>query len=482
MTPKKIKLNKSFIGRQYELNKLSEISEKKESSIIVTYGRRRVGKTELLEQGFRNRNVLKFEGIEGLSQKEQLKHVMWQLSEYKGDPLLARVTISSWTEFFKIAADVVKKGVWTLYFEEVQWLAGYKAKFISELKYFWDNHFRHNNKLIVVICGSSPSFMINKVLHSKALYNRSTHEIALKEFSLSETAQFLKKRSACEVMDAYLSVGGIPEYLKWVNTESSVFTSLCKNAFTADSFFSHEYKRIFTSSLATNRNYKKIIEFMSKQNHVDRNQILKHLKLKTGGTLTTLLTDLEVSGFINKYTPYNLKSNSRLARYSISDAYLQFYFKFIKPVEKQIDHGDYNHAPVSAISSDSHYKWLGFAFERMCRKNHRLFAKILGFESVKYKAGAFFNRFGNTEKPGYQIDLVYERDDKVSTICEIKYLMSKVTSKVIDEFEQKLALFPNKKNNTIHKVLIASKGASDSLINQGYFDRIITLDDIFPLA
>jgi AAA+ ATPase superfamily predicted ATPase len=479
MRAKTVKRNKSFVGRIHELEKLSRISNRDEASIVVVYGRRRVGKTELLEQAFRKRNILKFEGIEGLSQPEQMAHVMWQFSEYSNNALLAKVKIRSWTEFFKLISDVVKKGIWTLYFEEVQWLADYKDKFISELKYFWDNHFRHNQKLILVLCGSSPSFMVNNVLHSKALYNRSLYEISLKEFSLAETRQLLKKRSNREIMDAYISVGGIPEYLKWINQETSVFLSLCKNSFTADSFFSHEYKRIFISSLARNKNYKKVIDFLSKRSFANRNQILKHLKLKSSGTSSALLLDLEVCGFIQKYTPFNLKKNSLLARYSISDAYLQFYFKFIKPIESNIDEGNFNSNPTLALNTDSHHKWLGFAFERMCRKNHRLFAKILGFESVRYKSGAFFNRRTEVEKPGYQVDLVYDRDDKVYTVCEIKYLQSKVTPKIIEEFEKKLALFPNLKNRTIHKVLITTEGADDPLTNYGYFDRVITLRNIF---
>ncbi len=256
MRSKKVKWNKNFVGRTQELEQLSTISNSGEASIVAVYGRRRVGKTELLEQAFRERNILKFEGIEGLSQPEQMEHVMWQFSEYSNNALLAKVKIGSWTEFFKLISDVVKNGIWTLYFEEVQWLADYKDKFISELKYFWDNHFRHNRKLILVLCGSSPSFMVNNVLHSKALYNRSLYEISLKEFSLGETKQFLKKRSGREIMDAYLSVGGIPEYLKWINQDTSVFLSLCKNSFTAGSFFSHEYKRIFISSMAKKKNYK----------------------------------------------------------------------------------------------------------------------------------------------------------------------------------------------------------------------------------
>jgi len=109
------------------------------------------------------------------------------------------------------------------------------------------------------------------------------------------------------------------------NKHTSVFLSLCKNSFAAGSFFSHEYKRIFISSLAVNKNYKKIIDFLSKRKYANRNQILKHLKLKSGGTLSALLIDLEICGFIQKYTPFNLNDSSLLARYSISDAYLQFY-------------------------------------------------------------------------------------------------------------------------------------------------------------
>ena len=355
----------------------------------------------------------------------------------------------------------------------------YKEKFISEFKYFWDNYYRHNKKLIIILCGSSPSFMINHVLHSKALYNRSTYEFLLKEFSLTETQQFLKKRSEREVMDAYLSVGGIPEYLKWVNKESSVFLSLCKNSFTCGSFFSHEYKRIFTSSMAVNKNYKKIVEFLSKQNYSNRNQILTHLKLKSGGTLSSLLLDLELCGLIQKYTPYNLANNSLLARYCINDSYLQFYFKFIKPIELIIEEGVYNIDPIQAIKTDTYFKWLGYAFERMSRKNHKLFAKILGFESVNYKYGTYFSRATNSKQPGYQIDLIYERDDSVYTICEIKYQQSKTTVQVIEEFEKKLNLFKKPQKKTIHKVLITASGAEETLIKSGYFDRIITLKDIF---
>lgn len=479
MKPKKIKENESFVGRAYELERLAGIGNQKESSIIVTYGRRRVGKTELLEQAFRRRNIIKFEGIEGLSEAEQKERIMDQFALYAQDTMYAKMAIKSWADFFLLLVNKLKKGAWTLYFEEVQWLANYKDTFIAELKFAWDNYLQHNAELILILCGSSPSFMINKVLHSHSLYNRSQHEFPLKEFTIQETMFFLKRRSTREVMDAYLTVGGIPEYLKWINRDSSIFLGLCKHSFTSGSFFSHEYERIFTSAMAGNRNYKRIIEFLSLRKYATRNQLLKHLKLESGGVLSSLLKDLTMCGFIAKYTPYNLNENSLLARYAIADSYLQFYFKFIKPYETNIDNGDYNATPSLTLHTESLDKWLGFAFERFCRKNHVLFSKILGFESVRYKSGTFFNRLTCKQSPGYQIDLIFDRADKVYTICEIKYPRSRVSSKVIGDFEKKLSLFPNPGKKSIQRVLIAPEGADKSLLSKGYMDRIITLDDIF---
>lgn len=478
MRAKHIPLNPFFIGRTHELGILSTIQTSKEASIVVVYGRRRVGKTELLEQAFRERNILKFEGIEGASAHQQIRHVLAQLAEYAENPIIKKLKCATWVEVFQLIAEYIRQGSWTLYFEEVQWLANYQSRFVTELKYVWDNYFRHNPELILILCGSAPSFITQHILRSRALYNRSQYEIPLKEFNLSEARLFLKKRSDREIMDAYLTVGGIPEYLKRLNQDSSVFLSLCKHAFTTGGFFAHEYERVFTSSLARNKNYKKIVNHLSRRRFATRTEILSHLKSPSGGTVSVLLQDLEACGFISRYSPYNLKENSLLTRYAIGDPYLQFYFKFIEPIQKNIEHGDFNHSPTHAISIDTYHKWLGFSFERLCRRCHRLFAKILGFEAVVYRVGPFFNRRTKQEDPGYQIDLLFDRADKVYTLCEIKYLQTKVGTPVITEFEKKIALFPNPKQRTLHKVLIAPLGADETLINRGYFDRIITLADM----
>ncbi len=479
ITPKNIKKMEKFVGRSAEYKRLTAIGQASEPAILVVYGRPRVGKTELLEQVFATRNILKFEGIRGKSQDEQRTHVLWQLSEYMQDPLLSKLKMDTWVEVFKLICDCVPEGKWTIYFEEVQWLADYKDTFVSELKFAWDNYFRHREGWLVILCGSAPSFIVNHVILSKSLYNRSQHELHLREFGLNETRQFLAAQSHREVMDAYLTVGGIPEYLKWCKTSSSVFTSICKNSFVPDSFFSREYERIFVSSLADNKHYRTIIQFLSEVRFATREEILSHLKISSTGTVSDLLKDIELCGFIEKYTPYNLNDESHLSRYCIADHYLQFYYKFIKPIDAEIQRGFFQENPMSAIKVDAYQKWLGFAFERFCRHRSQLIAKILGFHGIHYRAGAFYNKKTQKSDPGFQFDLIFDRDDRVITLCEMKYAQAKIGTGVIEEFERKLELFPNPKKKTVQKILVTTEGANDSLITRHYFDRIITLDDLF---
>lgn len=479
MKPLLIAKNTRFIGREHEFALLAQIDRQHEASIIIAYGRRRVGKTELLEQAFRDRSILKFEGLEGKNENTQKAHVLTELANYCEDPYITKLQLTHWKEIFSLIATRIGRKKITLYFEEVQWLADYQTDFISELKYVWDNQFRYNDNLILILCGSAPSFMISKVVRSKALYNRSQWELPIDPLSLIEAKALLPRHDLRSVMDAYLVVGGIPEYLKKLNKVSSVFLSLCQQSFIKGGFFSTEYKRIFISSLAENKHYKIIIEFLSHRKFATRNEILKHINITSNGNITELLNDLMTCGFIARYTPFNTSDSSLLARYHITDNYLQFYFKFIKPIEERINNRDFQDKPSNAIKLDTYYKWLGFVFERFCNQQHPLIAKKLGFGAVRYNAGPYFSRKTETNSPGFQIDLIFERDDRVYTICEIKYLQSNVDTTVIEEVERKLALFPNKKKYSIQRVLICAFGAEKSLIDRAYFDDILTLEDLF---
>ncbi len=468
-----------FIGRDFEQQRLLEAADAGDASILIVYGRRRIGKTELIEHTLKDRNLVKLEGVENGDTQAQMARVLYQLSKVLGDIHISRMQFPTWLELLDFIADKLDRGTWTLYFEELQWLAEYKNQFVADLKYVWDNRFRHNPNLLVVLCGSSPSFMINHVVHSKALYNRSIYELHLQEFSLLETRELLNKRSLREIVDAYLTVGGVPEYLKRLNKYSSIQLGICELSFTQQGFLSKEHQKIFISSFADNIHYKEIVDYLSQVKYATRREIETHLNIVGGGKLTDVLRDLSLCGFIERYTPYQVDEGSKLNRYCIADNYLRFYFKFIKPIAHEIEQGDFNDAPTKALNNESYQKWLGFAFERFCRTQHRVIAKIIGFSAVRYRSGAFFNRQAESKQKGFQIDLIFDRADHVLTVCEVKYLQTKVGVSVIDEFENKLNLMPNHSNKTIEKVLISAQGASDSLLGRAYFDHVISLEDLF---
>jgi AAA+ ATPase superfamily predicted ATPase len=477
----KIKQNSHFIGRKDDLQRMSEIKIHQEARMLIVYGRRRVGKTELLEQFFRDRKVLKFEGIEDAEDSVQIQTVLDTLANYVGDTTISKLQLTEWGSVFELIAKYVRTGTWTLYFEEVQWLANYKPLFASRLKSVWDNYFRRNPKIILILCGSSPSFMINEIVRSKALYNRSQDTIGVRQFTILEAAEFLgKRKSKQEILDAYLTVGGIPEYLKYLKSESSVYLSLCKNSFRTNAFFLEEYEKIFVSSLAKNGNYRKIIEIISKNHFCTREELLQSLSLSSGGTLSTLLEDLIQCGFIAENINFGKPLQQRKLRYYVRDQYLRFYYSFIKPIKTKVEFGEYTSSPTRAINEERYRKWLGFSFERFCIENAYSIAKILNFGAVNFSASSFFQKAeDSSNNRGTQIDLIFERADKVYTVCEIKYQLKPIGLEIIDEFENKLSALPKKKQYSIHKVLISPFGITQKLKDRLYFDQVITIDDLF---
>ena len=280
-------------------------------------------------------------------------------------------------------------------------------------------------------------------------------------------------------MDAYLTVGGVPEYLHWIKDGASVFLSLCQHAFKRNSLFLREFDKIFVSSMSGNPHYKKTIEFLSKRRFATRREIMQYLKAASGGSITKLFVDLELCEFIQRYVPYNLNETSPSARYAINDEYLQFYFRFVQPIKQRIEAGEFDRDPVLAINRQHYAQWLGYVFERFCRRYYYIIAKILGFPAVEYQVGCYFSRKTDAKDPGFQIDLLFDRKDRVYTVCEIKYKESKINVGIIDEFEHKLECFPNEKHYTIQRVLITNTDADEGLKVRRYFDRIITLTELF---
>jgi len=313
-----------FIGRLKELNFLKEISAKGEAAILVVHGRRRVGKTSLIEHAFSKRGLIKIEGLEDAanSTAKQLYSAVQQLAKFFPGQAITSWRPKTWGDFFRLLAPLIRSGTWTVFLEEFQWLSGYRNQLTSELKLAWDNEFKQNSELLIVLCGSSPSFMVGNVLRSKALHNRAMQELRVTPLPFPDARKLLSPEiSTKEACDAYLLVGGIPEYLKRLSSKSSIYTAFCAAAFSPTGFFVDELNRITVSSFAENPLYRNVLKFLGAHRFSTRLLLAKHLGVKPGGTLSRLLADIEASGFIASYSPLDKAEDSILERYQLSDPF-----------------------------------------------------------------------------------------------------------------------------------------------------------------
>ena len=481
--------NPNFVGRQPEKTKLAEIHRLPEAAIIVVSGRRRVGKTELIEQFFRNDRILKFEGIQTARPrgrayrsllKKQLDACLHRLLTY--DVEISKSTqLKNWTDFFEVISPLVEQDPVILYFEEIQWLSGYQDDFLAELKPFWDDRWRHNQRLRVVISGSSPSFIASQFLSNKAIYNRSDYHISVRPFIPSEVKAMLHGRGMREILLASLVIGGVPGYLKRLLETKSVLENILQESFSRTGYFVSEYDRVFVSSLAESVHYRKTIELLAKHGPLNRSDLSKKVagSARLGGEFTKVLNDLARCGFIEEYASVHNPDALNLRRYRISDPFLLFYHTFILPQWKSITSGAFEGRLQQAITERSLSVFLGFAFERWVRENTPKIAHILGFHGVNFHWGSFFLK----SEQGFQIDLLIERADHTILVVEAKYattpLQINVAAEVDVKINRMIVAFPRYKGFTIRKVLVVSDPAFVPESVRERFDSVLSAENIF---
>lgn len=465
-----------FLGRRKEYQELDSIYKQPQSSILVLYGRRRIGKSYLIKHFASHFPNLCFEGLEEEPTKTQIGHFAKQLAAQIADPLLKRAHFSNWNDVFDYLTIYIQsrksKKKLVLFFDELPWMACSQNKLMSLLKYYWDNQWSKSN-VMLILCGSISSFMIKNVIHSKALYGRVDHEMHLGKLTPDESLLFFKNlRSKNEALQYLLLLGGVPKYLTEIQLDKSFQQNIHRLCFSQNGFLVREYEKIFYSHFKEKKTYGQIIELLAK-GPADLKTLSAKLKIPSGGGLKGYLDNLESAGFVTDYLPFNKTAGSKLKRYKLSDEYILFYFKYIRPHQKSIQSLKANQIFHKKILPEW-APWLGLAFEAFCLQNAHYLAQKLGFADEIESFGPFFQR----EIPGFQIDLIYKRMDKVITLCELKYSKNPITAEVIAQVETKAKKISVPKGYTLEKVLIAPNGVDRSVETCGYFHKIITLDEL----
>lgn len=484
----------SIIGREPEQRLLEKILSSGKPEFLAVYGRRRIGKTFLIREFFKLRKVvfLKITGAKDAPLAEQLAHFMQQVGETFFHGVVPKQG-KNWDDTFRILTDSMrvipaqKKIV--LFFDEFPWMATKNSRLLQNLDYYWNQHWSDDSRIKLIICGSSASWILDKIVHNKGgLYNRVTETIHLEPFNLRDTRRFLRHNGINlnnkQVLEIYMTIGGIPHYLSKVNKGLTATENIEQLAFKKKSFLLDEFEILFASLFDNCDSYIDIVNIIAgKRYGIRQEELFKKLghSLK-GYSGLSKLDSLEKSGFIMSFVPHFHKNKGRY--YKIVDEYTLFYCRWIKPVKETLlknglRKGFWQHTSTSSAWTS----WSGYAFESVCYKHLIQIEQALDLSADAIPDTWQYFPAKGAEENGAQIDLLFDRRDDAITVCEIKHSMSpfKIDKSYANKLRQKIDVFlkRTKTSKQIFIAMVLASGLKASIYSEELVDRIVVLDDLF---
>ena len=474
-----------MIGRKKEIKELNDLYNSGKAQFVAIYGRRRIGKTYLVDETFKGRITFRHAGLSPADEnkkgmlKAQLEHFYYSLL-IQGMKKCKKP--ESWLEaFYMLECFLEEKedGSRQLVFlDELPWLDTPRSGFITAFEAFWNSWGCHRDNLMVVVCGSANSWILDNLINNHGgLYNRVTYEIKLAPFTLHECEEFYAynniKLSRYDITQSYMILGGIPYYMGYFQSGMSLAQNIDQLFFVKNGKLREEYHRLFASIFSNPELMKKIVQVLYTRNAgYTRSEILKKIGVKDGGTLSQSLNALIASDFVIKYIPFGKRNKEH---YKLVDPFCMFYLHFVDK-KKKLDENFWQ----QNIISQQVVSWRGFAFENVCFNHVLQIKKKLGISGVIATHSAWSKRSDDTD--GTQIDLLISRNDNVVNMCEIKYygdefVVNKEYYKVLLHRQELLAKELSPKNS-IHNTLITTFG----LVYNEYsviFSNVITLEDLF---
>lgn len=420
-----------LIGRETEIEILQEALNSSQAELIALYGRRRVGKTYLIRTYYEKDILIELTGANNATNEEQLENFYLNISQTFGLPM-GLTPPQNWVQTFHVLRQVlepvlakaISKKV--VFFDELPWFDKHKSGFLSAFDYFWNNWASKQKNLVVVICGSAASWMIQNIVNNKGgLYNRITRRIRLMPFNLYETELFLKNQNInlnrYQIVQLFMVTGGIPHYLKEVKRGDSVVQAIDRLCFTKDGILSEEFKNLYTALFGSSERHEVVVKALAnKPSGMTRNEIVEACKMSSGGGLTKMLDELLQSGFISEYLPF--KKTSKDSLYKLSDEFSLFHLKFMEN-SKSFGAGTWQ----TKSTSSTWKSWSGLAFENICLKHIPQIKKAIGISNVYTEQSAWRYIPKNDGEEGTQIDLLIDRQDNCINICEMKYALTEFT-------------------------------------------------------
>jgi len=468
-----------FIGREYEIRQLEKLRNSKESEFVIVYGRRRVGKTFLIKEFFDDIYDFKVTGLYKKPKKMQLKNFYLALQEYGAN---VKKVPTDWLEAFaelkKLLKSIKENRKKIVFIDELPWLDTRQSEFLSAFEAFWNGWGAQQNDIMLVVCGSATTWITNKILSDKGgLFNRAARRLYLKPFTLQETERYLISRgirwSRCDIVECYMTMGGIPYYLKLLDNELSYLANVDSVFFKRKGPLWDEFDHLYETLFGTSKGYLKIIEALAmKKSGLTRKEIISETHLEDNGFLTEMLKNLSDSQFVRAYNTFGY--NEKKIVYQLADYFTLFYLRFMKGKQNPDEHFWTHYHDNPAKSS-----WAGQTFEQVCKDHITQVKRAIGISAVLTDISSWQ---GASESGKAQIDLVIDRRDRTTNICEIKFSVGEfVIDKDYEEkLKKKMQVFreATKSRKALQLIMITTYGVRLNA-HSGIMQSQVKMDDLF---
>ncbi len=471
---------RELVGRKKDLETFQELYDSGKSEFVGVYGRRRVGKTFLIRSAFEGRFTFQVTGLSNATMKQQLTNFNLELR--KVIPEHTYTPANDWITAFQQLISYLETCSNTrkvVFIDELPWFDTPKSGFIPALEHFWNSWASARSDILLIVCGSAASWMINKLINnSGGLHNPVTKRMKIIPFTLNECELFLRTKHVhldrYQIIQLYMVLGGIPFYWEEVKPGLSAAQNIDNICFSENGQLRNEFNNLFRSLFNKHEKHTLIVNALAKKSMgLTREEIITETGLPNAGSTTRILDELEESGFILKYNQQGKKMRNSI--YQLTDLYSLFYLKFIKD-----SHPKDVHQWLNAIDQPKYRVWSGYAFEQVCLCHLLQIKKALGISGVSTTASSWRSE---TLKNGAQIDLVIDRRDRVINLCEMKFSINKfvIDSKYADELRNKAGVFKTetKTRSSIFLTMITTYGIQPNSHSIGLIQNDISMNGLF---
>ena len=470
-----------MIGRENEIRELRRRFASEESEFVAIYGRRRIGKTFLVNEVFNGNFAFHHSGMEKADKRMQLESFREAL---RRQGLTRCKTLRTWIQAFSALSDLLEskgEGKKVVFLDELPWFDTPRSGFLPAFEQFWNSWACLRKDILLIICGSATSWIVKKVLRSRGgLHNRVTRQLPIRPFTLAECEQYADYKrlgfDRGQILECYMAFGGVAYYWSLLEEGKSAAQNFDSLFFGETAELRMEFENVFRSLFKNPTRHFAIINLFGERNSgLTREEVIKGLGEASSGDVSSCLEELTDCGFLRRYNAFGAAKKGAL--YQLIDNYTLFHFKFLKGRV-----GNDGRFWSYSLNQPKVNSWRGLAFERVCLQHIDQMKSALGISGILADVYSWRGFAKADDGHGAQIDMVIDRGDRMINVCEMKYAPGdySFSSEEKERMLRRIELFRSATGTRkgILPTLVTTTGLKRNA-NAAMITNVVTLADLF---